>query len=245
MIDIEDGEERLGSALRLTRKFALTATHCLRGHVPTDPEQSRLRLPDGTTVVVPLHNEISDLALLRLVVSDKEALPPEVYFDSAKRDESWTATYRFPAADKPPAGSVVEPDTCYRTMDGFEARAVQLSCELRKNHWRFAGSPVERVRGGGIPPVALGVIIEPQDSTWEESNEIFAGSVAEALDLFSITGLRLVLDVTALSGSHGEAVSTVVGDRDAERQTNGEGRVARILRDEDMDYYVVQLELTL
>ncbi|MFI9168073.1 hypothetical protein [Streptomyces lincolnensis] len=236
LIDIHDERGRLGSALRLTRKFALTAAHCLRGHVPTEQGDSRLRLTDGTCVVVPMYNTTSDLALLRLVLADDDALLPRVSFDTARRGESWTATYRFPAGDKPPTGSVEDPDALYRRTDSLVVRAMRLRCELRKDHAPFAGSPVER-GPGAVSPVAFGVVVEPRESDWAESDEIFAGSVAEALDLFSITGMRLVVDGT--SGSFGP----VAGEREAERQTNGESMVGRILRGEDMDYFV-QVEWT-
>jgi hypothetical protein len=242
LIDIHDESGRLGSALRLTRKFALTAAHCLRGQVPTEQTDSRLRLPDGTPVVVPMYNTTSDLALLRLVLGDDDALLPRVSFDTARRGEPWTATYRFPAGDKPPTGSVEDPDALYRRTDSLVVRAMRLRCELRKDHAPFAGSPVERgvserTGQGAVSPVALGVVVEPWDRAWSESDEIFAGSVAEALDLFSITGMRLVVDGS--SGSFGP----VAGEREAERHTNGESMVGRILRGEDMDYFV-QVEWT-
>ncbi|WP_030605708.1 hypothetical protein [Streptomyces fulvoviolaceus] len=242
LIDIFKERERLGSALRLTRKFALTATHCLGGHMPTEQDHSRLSLTDGTPVVVPLYNKTSDLALLRLVLGDDDALPPRVSFGKARRGESWTATYRFPAQEKPPTGSVVDPDALYRRTSDLVAKALRLSCELRKDHAPFAGSPVER-GAGAVPPVALGVIVEPQDRIWAESDEIFAGSVVEALDLFSITRLRLLADGHAEAGFLGDVESIIVGERDAERQTGNGSKVDKFLDDEGLNDYV-QMEWT-
>ncbi|MGY0486335.1 S1 family peptidase [Streptomyces sp. WG-D5] len=186
-IEIFRNDCRLGSGVRLTRDFALTAAHCLDKGELEDAVPVRLRLPDGKHVrgEVQDHDELSDLALLRIVFHrDEDIQLPGVCFDVASEGELWQATHQPPDNGQVLAGTVAEVAGLYRrTTEGAEISALRLLCHQPPDDYRkFAGSPVER--GDPYhPPVVLGLIVKRRSGA-APPESVHAGTVREAVRRF-------------------------------------------------------------
>ncbi|MEV7197721.1 hypothetical protein AB0N81_38915 [Streptomyces sp. NPDC093510] len=152
-IEVFRKKTRLGSGMRLTRYFALTAAHCLGPRELAGEASVRLLLPGGQRAVgeVQDYDRLSDLALLRLKFSKDESIPlPGVCFDSVQWGEPWRATRRPSGTHETLNGHVVE------VSDGV----LLLDCRwFPDDYGEFAGSPVER-EGSCRPQAVLGLIVE-------------------------------------------------------------------------------------
>ncbi|MFJ2773376.1 trypsin-like peptidase domain-containing protein [Streptomyces sp. NPDC087300] len=187
-IEIFRDDCRLGSGVRLTRDFALTAAHCLEENELEGRSAVRLSLPDGKQAMgeVQEYDSLSDLALLRLIFhKDEDVQLPGVCFDEAREGELWQATHQLPENGNELRGSVAEIGTLYRsTGDGARVSALRLDCHrVPHDYDRFAGSPVER--GDPFrPPVVLGILVKLRPGAGPDPKTVYAGTVREAVRRF-------------------------------------------------------------
>lgn len=187
-IEIFREDCRLGSGVRLTRDFALTAAHCLELNELEGRSAVRLCLPDGKQAMgeVQEYDDLSDLALLRLIFhKDEDVQLPGVCFDEAREGELWQATHQLPDTGNDLRGSVAEVASPYRsTQDGARVCALRLDCyRVPDDYGRFAGSPVER--GDPYrPPVVLGLIVKLRPGAGPDPKTVYAGTVREAVRRF-------------------------------------------------------------
>ncbi|WP_328976475.1 hypothetical protein [Streptomyces canus] len=180
LIELYLAGRRITSGLRIARPFALTTAHALGPDVLTT--KPLLHLRDGTPAHILWSNTPSDLALLRLELNGTTGPLATTAFGEAHHGQSWRATV---SADlKSLTGSVVESE------DGphLTVTALRLRCERDlSDPAAYAGSPIEETRHA--PPVVLGLLVKPRDTSPRESDEAFAISVTEALRLFNdVTG---------------------------------------------------------
>ncbi|WP_055534756.1 S1 family peptidase [Streptomyces alboniger] len=194
-IEIFRDDRRLGSGVRLTRDFALTAAHCLEERELEGRAAVRLGLPDGkdATGEVQDYDRASDLALLRLIFQkDEDVQLPGVCFDDARPHEPWKATHQLPDGDDVLRGSVAEVSYVYgSTGRGGTINALRLDCDwVPDDCTLFAGSPVER--GDPYrPPVVLGLIVQHRAGGRAPDGTLFAGTVREAVTRFKRFRFRI------------------------------------------------------
>ncbi|MGW0536657.1 S1 family peptidase [Streptomyces sp. NPDC003032] len=219
-IEVFREERRLGSGVRLTRDFALTAAHCLEGRELEGRVAVRLCLPDGkhATGEVQDYDRASDLALLRLIFQkDEDVQLPGVCFDDARPQELWKATHQPPDGDDILCGSVAEVSYTYgSTGRGGTISALRLDCGwIPDDYAIFAGSPVER----GDPyrtPVVLGLIVQDRAGGAPDGT-LFAGTVREAVTRFK----RFRFRVEDLAGDPAPPLAVrpfVVGATETEKE---------------------------
>jgi hypothetical protein len=185
----------LGGGFLLTRKYGITATHCLTP-LGVDPKLGEDSQAD-VVVDIDLGMEFvganarvsevrGDLTLLEIVHPARRRLTAPA-IGAAESGESWVAPYR-PSSDFPKlSGKVSDSDIEYTCRDGERVQALQLVVEQSiGQHHGYSGGPVSRVSDLG-QECALGVLLEqfPDLSTERRaSNVLFAATMAGVFRAF-------------------------------------------------------------
>lgn len=185
----------LGGGFLLTRKYGITATHCLAPlGVSSKSDEGAL---SDVVVDIDLGYELTDasarvsevrgdLALLEIVhPARRRLIAPTI--GTAVTGDSWAAPYR-PSSDYPKlTGKVSESNIKYACRDGEYVEALQLVVEQSiGQHHGYSGGPVSRVSDLG-EECALGVLLEqfPDLSAQQRaSNVLFAASMAAVFGAF-------------------------------------------------------------
>jgi Trypsin-like peptidase domain len=213
-VEISQGGARLGAGLRLTRHYALTALHCLRGS-DADAELD-LSFATGDKV----HGKVyelcpeADLALIDILEPSEYTviLPPNA--DRAERGDAWYSPYRPSGSDPYLTGVVSSGSMRYACESGHEIEALQLDVNQPIGGYSgYSGSPVERDAGSGEPAL-LGMLVEEFPDRRDPdraANVLFAATIAEALRRFNCLGvghlstvLRAVQEVPAVARVPGQ-----------------------------------------
>ena len=197
-IEISQHGTRLGAGFQLTRRYAVTASHCLRGL--TSDELLELSFAGGEVGPGRIHERSpeSDLALID-IVKPRESSVVLPSADRACRGDSWAAPYRPGPSDPYLSGEVLNGGMSYRCEAGNLIEALQLGCSERLGDYSgYSGGPVERPAEAG-DPVVLGVLLEQypdRECPSRSSDVLFAATVAEILrrfDSFNVGHLLKVL----------------------------------------------------
>ncbi|WP_409237461.1 hypothetical protein [Streptomyces sp. PA5.6] len=183
-----DGQ-RLGSGLRISREFALTAAHCLAERELDGAALVRIHVAGGVRPMgeVVEYDRLSDLALLRLSFpKDEDVELPDVRFDDARRNERWRMTLRLSPAFPVLRGSIAEVSCRYgSTRRGAEVSAVRLTCPGGPDDCTpYAGSPVARDDDDWRRHTILGLIVERRPRGSAAPDTLYAGTVREAVRRF-------------------------------------------------------------
>ncbi|SER25288.1 trypsin-like peptidase domain-containing protein [Lentzea albida] len=175
----------LGAGFYVTRRFVMTADHCLR---PLAESESDVVLvhADGTEApgVVCERREDVDLALIRLVGRSFVRPPvPQV----CKKNDRWRTPNRPSPSDPHLNGAVDEPNVKYDCVSGTQLEALQLSTEVvLGNYEGYSGSAVERV---GEEATLAGVLQEQYQNRFDEklgaTNVLWAVTMREAFAAFA------------------------------------------------------------
>jgi hypothetical protein len=126
-VDLYQAEQRLGGGFRLTRRFVLTALHCLRGLSPD--EHVGIQLADGARVEgrVCRQDKEADLALVEIGAGHQVTLPIPAA-DVARDGDRWRGPYRPAAHDVHLSGRVSAGAAQHLCVGGatIEARAANV-----------------------------------------------------------------------------------------------------------------------
>lgn len=197
-IEISQHGTRLGGGFILTRRYALTALHCIRGIAPED-EDLELLFASGEVARGRVYERSSDadLALIDIIKSRASTLLlPNA--DRAGRGDLWAAPYRPSAADPYLSGDVLNGAMTYRCEAGHNIEALQLGCSQHLGDYSgYSGGPVER-DGSTKEAAVLGVLLEqyPDRQAIERSSDVlFAATIAEALRRFDSLNVNNLLKV--------------------------------------------------
>jgi hypothetical protein len=203
-VRLSAGDRELGAGFLVTRRYVLTAAHCLRGlpddvsltATPTAGEPLRARIEQVATEV--------DLALVEL----RDAAHPDNYPPMAGRcgsTDAWFGPYRPSHADPHLRGSVTHHRVDYKCEGGAMIPALQLSTDVELGDYRgYSGGPVERADAGHRERIMLGMLLEqyPDRATPDRNtNVLFAAAIGEALSHFDAFAVGHLLEVLAAEGS--------------------------------------------
>ncbi|MGB8945044.1 MAG: serine protease [Streptomyces sp.] len=194
LIQIFRNNDRIGSGVRLTRHFALTAAHCLGDDKENRMRPVLLRLPDGRRLAgeVQQFDLLSDMALVKIVFQKGEKVPlPGIHFDAAREGEAWTAARRASGNGRLRGTvshvSVIYQSTGEQTVNSHRLRPDGSCDDVRK----FSGSPVDRgVPEPDRPAVVLGLLVARPGTTDAPEGTLFAGTIDEAVRRFDTFKFR-------------------------------------------------------
>lgn len=210
------GDKRLGAGFFLTRCYALTALHCLRG-IDADDDILDIRLTDGDKVLGRVHRRSieTDMALIDVPkVNGITAIIP----NPGRADDggTWKNPYRPSNSHVYLSGRVGEFAITYQCVGGADIEAIQLECDQSVGDYAgYSGSPIELNYPGGNQTV-IGILLEQypdQHESYQElqraTNVLFAATLAEAyrrFDCFDTEHLRKALSHSAGNESQGSAI---------------------------------------
>jgi hypothetical protein len=180
----EDGMH-LGAGFHITRRFLLTAEHCLQRLQP-DQRAVVMIQEDGAKArgEVCERKQAVDLALIRRVDGDLPLSPPPA--DRCAPGDLWRTPYRPNPSDPHLNGVVDEPNTQFECVGGGILDALQLRSELDLGSFSgYSGSAVEKP---GDHPALVGVLQEQYFDRYDgqrATNVLFAVTMHAALEQFA------------------------------------------------------------
>ncbi|MFF2329603.1 MULTISPECIES: serine protease [unclassified Streptomyces] len=221
-VELFQAQQRLGGGFLLTRRYVLTALHCLRGLTSLD-EHVDIVLPDGTRIPgqVCRRDKDADLALIMISAAYEVGLPiPRA--GVAHSGDDWHGPYRPAAAEVHLRGRVDVGTAAYLCEGGAVIQALQLTTQqLLGDYSGYSGGPVVR----GIPddhePVVVGILLEQAPDRAAESraaNVLFAATIAEAMSRFDQFDVAHLIDVVrppATKEKHESSVAAAATDAES------------------------------
>lgn len=193
-VELRHDGRRLGAGFFLTRRFLLTADHCLRG-VPDGETDIEFVLADGTTIAAKVYERQCDvdLALIRVLGEVDVAL---LQAERCYSHDVWRVPSRPEPNDPHLEGVVTDPKVFYKCEGGTILEALQLRTNVELGDYSgYSGGPVERVtKERGL----AGVLLEqyPDRQTPERAtNTLFAATVAEVMARFDCLDMSNLMGV--------------------------------------------------
>ncbi|WP_030870549.1 S1 family peptidase [Streptomyces sp. NRRL S-37] len=198
-VEIFESEQRLGGGFLLTRRYVVTALHCLRSLASLD-ERVDIVLADGSRLEgqVCRRDKDADLALIMISTVHEVRLPiPQA--GVAHSGDEWHSPYRPGASEVHLRGQVDSGTAEYLCEGGAVIQALQLTAhQLLGDYSGYSGGPVVR----GVPeerePVIVGILLEQAPDRAEANraaNVLFAATIGEALRRFDQFDVGHLMDV--------------------------------------------------
>ncbi|MGW0570460.1 trypsin-like peptidase domain-containing protein [Streptomyces tauricus] len=198
-VELYRAEQRLGGGFLLTRRFVLTALHCLRG-LPSD-EQVGILLADGHRIGgrVCREDKDADLALVEIAAEHRVTLPIPAA-DVARGGDRWHGPYRPAGHEVHLSGSVSRGSAPHLCVGGATIEALQLTADqLLGDYSGYSGGPVEGVLASGDrQPAVVGILIEQAQDRADgtrAANVLFAATIGEAMRRFDHLDVAHLIDV--------------------------------------------------
>lgn len=197
-VDLHQAQQHLGGGFLLTRRFVLTALHCLRG-LSLD-ERVGIELADGQRVEgrVCQQDKEADLALIEIAAEHQLDMPIPTA-DVARDGDQWRGPYR-PALHDVHLRGLVSSVAPHRCVGGATIDSLQLTTEQHlRNYAGYSGGPVESVPNDrDRQPSVVGILMEQIPDKTDVSraaNVLIAATIGEAVRRFDHFDAAHLLDV--------------------------------------------------
>jgi hypothetical protein len=198
-VELYQAQQPLGGGFLLTRRFVLTALHCLRG-LPLE-EQVGIVLADGQRIGgwVCRQDKDADLALVEIHAEHQVTLPIPAA-DVARGGDRWRGPYRPAAHEVHLSGNVSNGSALHQCVGGATIEALQLTADqILGDYSGYSGGPVEGVLDGGSrQPAVVGILIEQAQDRADgtrAANVLFAATIGEAMRRFDHLDVAHLIDV--------------------------------------------------
>ncbi|MBC2904452.1 trypsin-like peptidase domain-containing protein [Streptomyces cupreus] len=204
-IELFQAQQRLGGGFLITRRYVLTALHCLRGLATLD-DRVDVVLADGSRLAgeVCRRDEEADLALIAIAGAYDVRLPiPRA--GVAHGGDAWHGPYRPAAAEVHLRGQVDSGAAKYLCEGGAVIQALQLTVhQILGDYSGYSGGPVVKGVPGDHEPVVVGILLEQvpdRVAADRAANVLFAATIGEAMRRFDQFDVEHLLDVIDPAGS--------------------------------------------
>lgn len=198
-VELFQSQQRLGGGFLLTRRYVLTALHCLRGLTSLD-EHVDIVLTDGSRLSgqVCRRDKDADLALI-MISAAYEILLPIPRAGVAHGGDDWHGPYRPAASEAHLRGQVDSGTAEYLCEGGGVIQALQLTTHQSLGDYSgYSGGPVVKGLPEDQEPVVVGILLEqvPDRAAADRAaNVLFAATIGEAMRRFDQFDVEHLMDV--------------------------------------------------
>ncbi|MFE0363693.1 S1 family peptidase [Streptomyces griseoaurantiacus] len=197
-VELYQAQQRLGGGFLVTRRFILTALHCLR-NLSTLDEELDILLADNTQVRGQVCRRDKDADLALIEISAHCEISHRVPAAGVARDSRrWRGPYRPAENDVELSGQIDRGAVSYLCEGGASIEALQLTADQCLGDYSgYSGGPVETF----VPdrqPVVVGILLEQvpdRADTSRNANVLFAATMKEAMQRFDQFDVLHLMDV--------------------------------------------------